>query len=108
MHIILNLLTFHGDVFLEDRTLLTPYGVQCKFSVTVTVTVSSLFFHVHNTKPVKSGGLFCKLIFVDVVVQFYLRYNLVYTKLKENTKFTSGKIKPQRIYHSVKKCIRSS
>jgi len=63
MNIILNLLTFHGDVFLEDRMLLTRYGVQCKFSVTVTVTVSSLFFHVHHTEPVKSEGLFCKLYF---------------------------------------------
>jgi len=63
MHIILNLLTFHGDVFLEDRPLLTRYGVQCKLSVTVTVTVSSLFVLVHNTKPVKSGDLFCKLYF---------------------------------------------
>ena len=67
--------------------LLTRYGVQCKFSATVAVTVSysrMCIISSHSNQMV----YFVNFIFVDVLVQFYPWCNLVYTKSKENIEFT--------------------
>ena len=68
---ILNLQTCHKDVFGRIECLLIGCSAQCKFSLTVAVTVSSLFLHVLNTKPSSQRVYFVNFIFVDVVFQFF-------------------------------------
>ena len=102
-HEILSLLTCHEDVFGRMECLLTRYGVQCKFSVTVAVTVSSFFLHLHNAKPFKSDGSFCNLYFCgrSGSILPMVQFGIYKIKGKMQNVPASGKLEPQRTYTSL-------
>lgn len=78
-------------------------GVQCKISVTVAVTVSSLFLHVHNTKAFKSEGLFCDLYFCGCCgsILTVVQCGMIQNQRKIQNLPISGKVEPQLIYASL-------